>query len=131
MNPKLKTAVVSLVALVDHSREILKCLDKQQSYFQSKKPQLLRESKDLERRLRQRCQEMLDAAHGQKTLFVEDEIAELPNVALDVADSIDRIATTGLGLSQDIAGILKIHAWRLRAVVPAECGGVTRQGGCG
>ncbi len=131
MNPKLKTAVVSLVALVDLSREVVKCLDKQQEYFKAKKPQLLRESKDLERRLKQRCTEMLDAAHGQKTLFVEDEIAELPNVALDVADAIDRIASTGVGISADVAGILKIHAWRLRGVVPAECGGVTRHGGCG
>lgn len=131
MNPKLKTAVVSLVALVDLSREVVKCLDKQRDYFQTKTPQLLRESKDLERRLKQRCIKMLDAAHGQKTLFVEDEVAQLPSVALDVADAIDRIASTGCGISADVAGILKIHAWRLRAVVPAESGGVTRQGGCG
>ncbi len=90
MNTKI--AMVPRVALIELAKAVDRLLRMQADYFQSKKPAKLAEAKDAERRMRDRCAELLNNPDGQATMFAEAASIAEDGLCVVAAHRLEHVA---------------------------------------
>lgn len=90
MNSKIP--MVPRVALVDLAKAVDRLLKMQADYFASKRPAKLSECKDAERRMRERCAEIVNQPDGQATLWAEASSIAEEGLCVVAANRLQHVA---------------------------------------